>query len=116
MKSVVIFCFAALLFAAVAYAADEHPVEMGKTECISCHSDNDTVSKPDVVAEWNQSRHSYTGVGCGNCHGDEKNFQAKPLKSACASCHSELVAASDNSRQCSVCHTVHTFTEHRKMR
>ncbi|MDR0454432.1 MAG: cytochrome C [Deferribacteraceae bacterium] len=116
MKIVAILCFTTLLFAAAAYASGEHPMDMEKTECIICHSNKDVVSKPEVVKEWNQSRHSYTGVGCGNCHGDENNFQEKPLKNACESCHSMQVAETKGNVQCSGCHAVHTFTVHRKMR
>ena len=116
MKKLMLCLITVLLFAMAAYAANKHSVGMDKTECITCHSDSNIVSKPNVVTEWNQSIHSYSGVSCGNCHGDEKNFQAKPLKSACVSCHSEQVSASRSAMQCSSCHTAHTFTEHQRTR
>ncbi len=116
MRITVMLCFAALLFAAAAYAAGEHSVAMGNTECITCHSDADIVANPNVVAEWNQSIHSYSGVGCGNCHGDENNFRARPRKDACEPCHSEQVAYTKSVLPCDRCHVVHTFTVHQKMR
>ena len=115
MKKVGILSIAALLlFAVVAYAAGEHPMAMDKKECIACHADRDVVSKPNVVAEWNKSIHSYAGVACGNCHGDESNFQAIPPKSACESCHSGQVAVTKSALQCKNCHIVHTFSVHGK--
>jgi len=116
MGKIAIFCFAMLVLAAAAFAAGEHPAAMSKMECVTCHSDKDTVSKPEVVAEWNQSIHSYAGVSCGNCHGDENNFQAKPRKNVCESCHSEQVAVTKSSLPCESCHIVHTFNVHRKTR
>ena len=116
MRITATLCFAVLLFAVAAYAAGEHPAEMGKKECITCHSDSATVSKPNVVAEWNQSLHSYSGVSCGNCHGDESNFQLKPLKATCESCHSEKVAVTKSALPCESCHIAHTFNVHRKTR
>jgi len=116
MKRIAILCFAVMLLAAAGYAAEEHPMSMDKTGCVTCHSDEEIVSNPEVVKEWNQSIHSYAGVACGNCHGDEKNFQAKPSKSTCETCHSEQVAVTRSPLACESCHIAHTVNVHRRMR
>ena len=90
--------------------ANTHPEKMGKTKCIDCHKD----TTPDVVKQWENSAHGFTGVGCGICHGDEKNFAAKPTKEACRSCHASSV---DNNFKkeitCYTCHPAHYFNIHK---
>lgn len=113
MMKALIVCFAITILSALAFAADEHPDDMGTKECITCHADKDAVSKPEVVKEYNQSRHSYTGVACGNCHGDEKDFVAKPTKAACQPCHAEQVAVTKSDLTCEKCHIVHSFSVHK---
>jgi hypothetical protein len=115
-KSILIACFAALLMAAVAFAqsTQSHSVEMGNMDCITCHSDKDMVSKPNVVSEWQKGVHSYAGVSCGNCHGDAKDFAPRPRAELCASCHTEQVAEVNSVMPCERCHTAHTFNVHGK--
>jgi hypothetical protein len=112
-KSVIIACFAAVLIAAVAFA-QSHSIDMGNTDCITCHSDPDIVSNPNIVSEWNKSIHSYSGVGCGTCHGDEKDFVARPRKNICESCHTDQIAVTVSPLPCERCHVPHTFNVHSK--
>ncbi|MDR2884342.1 MAG: cytochrome C [Deferribacteraceae bacterium] len=102
-----------LSFALFAFAADEHPDDMGNKDCITCHADGDAVSNPKVVAEYNQSIHSYSGVMCGSCHGDVANFSAKPPKAKCEPCHAEQIAKNKSTLPCEACHVVHTFAVHK---
>ncbi len=113
MTNKLLFLLSVLLFATLAYAA-EHSVDMGNTECVTCHADGDIVKKPEVVAQYNRSIHSYAGVTCGNCHGDEENFMPRPRKASCEPCHSEQVANVNSVLPCERCHTAHTFSVHSK--
>ena len=116
MKKRFIFLFLPLflfiLTAATAFSG-LHTVEMEGGECITCHSDGDMVANPDVVKEYNLSKHNYIGVSCGNCHGDEADFKPKPTKLACEPCHAQEVDKTDSVLPCSRCHTVHKFTVHK---
>ncbi len=108
---VVLFCICIILSATFAMAI-EHSVDMGNMECVTCHADPDMVSKPEVVQEYNASVHSYAGVTCGNCHGDENDFMPRPRKVACEPCHTDQVAAVNSKLPCERCHTAHTFNVH----
>ena len=59
--------------------------------CISCHKK----ITPNIVTDWQLSKHAVKEVGCTDCHGD-KHVNANDYKSAqiptpetCASCHQE---------------------------
>lgn len=62
-------------------------------QCIDCHSK----SKPQIVTEWKQSKHSQVNVGCIDCHGAghasasdvDKVKIARP--NVCARCHQQQV-------------------------
>lgn len=87
-----------------------HPEEMGNKDCIECHKD----VAPELVQQWEQSAHGFTGVKCQVCHGDEKNFNSIPSNNTCRGCHAdqfENSTAADKS--CSSCHTAHNFTIHK---
>jgi hypothetical protein len=111
-KSLFLFLLLFILTAATAFSG-LHTVEMEGGDCISCHSDGEMVSNPDVVKEYKLSKHNYIGVSCGNCHGDEADFRPKPSKLACEPCHAQEVAKTDSVLPCSRCHTVHRFTVHK---
>lgn len=88
-----------------------HPEKMGDTDCLTCHQD----VTPDLVAQWELSAHSFTGVKCQVCHGDEKNFKKVPETLTCVGCHdhqAEVNAAPKTA--CASCHKAHTFTVHKK--
>ena len=62
--------------------------------CIECHK---KVS-PNIVADWQLSKHSQSDVGCAVCHGADHvsahdSAKAKvPTPDVCAQCHEEQVA------------------------
>jgi hypothetical protein len=114
MRKIILFAFSVLfILAAVTAFSGLHTVEMEGADCISCHADKEMVENTGVVESYNQSKHNYVGVGCGNCHGDEADFRPKPSKLACEPCHSQEVAKTDSVLPCSRCHSVHKFTVHK---
>jgi hydroxylamine dehydrogenase len=62
--------------------------------CVECHK---TIT-PNIVSDWQSSRHSQNGVDCSTCHGDghtNATDVAKvtiPTPDTCATCHEERVA------------------------
>jgi len=72
-----------LIFASVALAK----------VCIECHKK----ITPNIVSDWQLSKHNQNKIGCSECHGDQhKSAQdvAKvkiPTPDTCASCHEERV-------------------------
>lgn len=61
--------------------------------CIQCHRD----LQPNLVADWEASKHSAKGVACGVCHGSEHSSaedvaKAKlPTPETCGQCHAKQV-------------------------
>ncbi len=57
--------------------------------CVTCHQK----VNPNIVADWQQSRHAEVKVSCADCHGDKHRgtndvAQAKiPTPETCAECH-----------------------------
>jgi hydroxylamine dehydrogenase len=62
-------------------------------ECVECH----TKSTPNIVSDWQLSKHSQNEVDCSVCHGDNHrglDDVAKaqiPTPETCANCHDEKV-------------------------
>jgi len=62
-------------------------------QCIDCHSK----SKPQIVSEWKQSKHSQVNVGCIDCHGAGHASASDVAKvkiarpEICARCHQTQV-------------------------
>lgn len=61
--------------------------------CVDCHKQE----TPQIVSDWQLSKHSENGVACADCHGD-KHSSAKdvanvviPTPTVCATCHEERV-------------------------
>ena len=78
--------------------------------CIDCHGSKG-------LAEWNASTHAMENVACGSCHGIHK---AKKATTACADCHSEVMAqfqlpshhpVPEQMMDCYDCHDPHAATE-----
>jgi hydroxylamine dehydrogenase len=61
--------------------------------CVNCHK---TVT-PQIVADWQLSKHSQNGVDCAICHGEDHTSPATvdkakiPTPETCAACHPERV-------------------------
>ncbi|WP_022851435.1 cytochrome c3 family protein [Limisalsivibrio acetivorans] len=100
------------LLMAFAVYADKHPEGIDNSmDCAECHQD----VTPDVVQEWNQSAHGYTGVKCGVCHGDVANFRKSPGNEVCQGCHAKQVENNAMAeKKCSSCHPVHNYTVHKQ--
>jgi hydroxylamine dehydrogenase len=62
-------------------------------ECIECHKK----ITPNIVSDWELSKHSQKGVGCAACHGDlhksagDAAKAKRPLPDTCAPCHEKQV-------------------------
>lgn len=62
-------------------------------QCIDCHSK----SRPQIVSEWKQSKHSQVNVGCIDCHGAGHASASDVAKvkiarsEICAHCHQAQV-------------------------
>jgi hypothetical protein len=63
-------------------------------DCLTCHKK----VTPNIVSDWQLSRHSQKDVDCATCHGDlhktDQDFAkaAIPTPETCATCHEERVA------------------------
>lgn len=63
-------------------------------ECINCHK---TVT-PNIVKDWQISKHSLNGIECSTCHGNDHKSTADiakveiPTPETCETCHEEKVA------------------------
>lgn len=73
------------------YALAEGAVPDADAKCITCH----TKKTPNIVSDWQISKHSKMGVSCSVCHGDQHNSDVDAAKATmptletCAQCHSE---------------------------
>ncbi len=62
-------------------------------ECVTCHKD----ITPNIVSDWQLSKHSENEVDCSACHGEEHKSAADvekvqlPTPETCAECHEERV-------------------------
>jgi hydroxylamine dehydrogenase len=63
-------------------------------ECVTCH----TKVTPNIVSDWELSKHSQNDVDCSVCHGDQHKDPYDvdkvqiPTPDTCAECHDEKVA------------------------
>jgi len=62
-------------------------------ECVDCHRS----TTPNIVTDWEISKHGKAGMGCAVCHGSDHNSPDTvdkvkiPTPDTCAACHSEQV-------------------------
>ena len=62
--------------------------------CLECHKK----TTPNIVADWQISKHSQNDVDCATCHGDKHKSETDaanaliPTPDTCAACHEEKVA------------------------
>lgn len=91
-------------------ANNVHPEDMGSQDCVACHTD----VTPDIVKQWEQSAHGFTGVKCQVCHGDTANFSKIPSDETCRGCHADQFENKNvkSDVSCSTCHTSHNFNVH----
>ncbi len=84
MRHTSLFLFALLLFFAMNANAQQ---------CVTCHKQ----VTPNIVTDWQVSKHSKNGVGCEVCHGNEHTSAADvskasiPTPETCATCHTTQV-------------------------
>jgi len=63
-------------------------------DCVDCHKK----VTPNIVSDWQISKHSQNGVECSTCHGDAHTTATDfaktliPTPDTCATCHEERVA------------------------
>ena len=112
MKLRILLSMLAVVFVFSAAYAAKHPVEISASQdCAECHAE----VTPDVVQQWEQSAHGFTGVKCGVCHGDVQSFKAAPSNDTCRGCHSKQVEMNVMpDKDCSSCHPVHTYNVHKQ--
>ncbi len=85
MRSVKLIVFLVCLFNAGSLLAQD---------CIECH----TKENPNIVKDWQLSKHSENDVDCSVCHGtghssaDDVDKVSLPTPDTCAQCHEERVA------------------------
>ncbi len=62
-------------------------------ECVNCHKD----VTPNIVTDWQLSKHSQNDIDCSVCHGDghrdpyDVEKVQIPTPNTCANCHEERV-------------------------
>lgn len=96
-----------------AKAAKTHPDTGGDNDCQGCHRD----MNPDVVADYEASRHGRGLVGCSVCHGaTNAGFVAKPARDRCVACHATMVETLKTpvmkGKDCWTCHVPHRLNPH----
>ncbi len=62
-------------------------------QCVNCHK----IKTPNIVSDWQISKHSQNGVDCSTCHGNLHNSPSNvakaqiPTPETCATCHEAQV-------------------------
>lgn len=88
-----------------------HPdvaAQQGVQACDECHRQ----ATPEVVREWDESRHGTALVKCMVCHGSTgKDFTLVATSDRCRACHADEVASVTPARGkpaiCFACHAPH---------
>jgi hydroxylamine dehydrogenase len=83
-----------VLFAALAAAAGIFLHSLASAQqCIECHKK----LTPNIVSDWQVSKHSQNAIDCATCHGDQHNSDGDvakaqiPTLETCATCHETQV-------------------------
>lgn len=97
--------------------AAAHP-NIGDTadDCLSCHRG----LNPQIVADWDNSKHGSRDVPCITCHGAVgAGFVRKPASENCVACHAEMVktlsGAAMKGKDCFSCHAPHSLNPHKSL-
>lgn len=84
--------FLMLIFAIAAFGLSQH-AGFAAASCVECHK----TTNPNIVSDWQLSKHGQAGFECSICHGDEHssaNDVSKvkiPTPETCAACHEARV-------------------------
>ncbi len=68
--------------------------------CTDCHQK----TSPNIVADWNLSKHAEAGIDCSDCHGNkhttatDANLAALPTPDVCDNCHPDQVTQFKNGK------------------
>ena len=68
-------------------------VGFAAASCVDCHK----TTTPNIVSDWQLSKHAQGGIDCSVCHGDQHTSAADvakvqiPTPDTCATCHDEKV-------------------------
>ncbi len=82
------------LVAVLVFSSASPAAEAQEKACITCHKS----ITPNIVSDWQASKHSPNGVGCATCHGSDHNSATDlakvriPTPETCASCHETQVS------------------------
>jgi len=90
---------------------EKHPEVDFSVSCTECHRE----ATPEIVAQWENSKHGLVNVKCYVCHGDgEVEFSPKPTSDRCVGCHSryEVDFSKLAVKSCFSCHHGHTLKFH----
>jgi hydroxylamine dehydrogenase len=89
MRSSSLLCAGVLFLAAAALI----PTAASAAPCVDCHKN----ITPNIVTDWQLSKHGQAGFDCSLCHGDQHTSAADvakvqiPTPETCAACHDEKV-------------------------
>jgi hydroxylamine dehydrogenase len=82
-----------MLFFSVAVTAMIPAVGFAASACVDCHKN----TTPNIVTDWQISKHGQAGFDCATCHGDQHMSATDvakvqlPTPDTCAACHQEKV-------------------------
>jgi hypothetical protein len=100
--------------AKTAASSVQHP-DIGEAtgDCLSCHRD----MSPDIVSDWEASKHGTRNVPCITCHGAVgAGFVRRPAAARCVACHAEMVHTLNlpamKGKGCFSCHSAHRLNPH----
>jgi hypothetical protein len=93
-KSVLLAAAAVLVLSVGLYLHTAKAAAPAAEPCVNCHK----LVTPNIVSDWQLSKHSANGVACSVCHGDQHTSAADvgkaniPTPATCGNCHPDRVA------------------------
>ncbi len=89
MTKQVFLMIAACLFLASAAWAQLSKDEEEYRDCVKCHSKRE----PNIIKDWQESKHFENNVGCASCHGTDHEYitdnAGRVPPSRCSTCHAK---------------------------